>query len=255
MSTALPHREGNNTSVSGTTAQRSQPEHSSAQGTGLEDVKSQAPNILPTNVPTGVSTDFVAPGSTPTDPISGSPAAATGSVPSSSTATTADPMHAHQDIPGETVGSSSVPSAYDPSHSLQGSRGSIAPEKPDHTNAPLKPAAKGGDHGVNPDAIPLAGGKKIGEDATTERKSMQVDSLDASSSPLPTTTSASTVRNVGTAEATGTSGTVGSSTVGSSTTGHEQEKASVTSGSSDPEHKEKKGLMEKIKEKVHHHKH
>jgi hypothetical protein len=150
-------------------------------------------------------------------------------------------MHAHQDIPDRTVGSSA------PSHSLTGSRASIAPTKPDYTNAPLKPAEKGGDHGINPDAIPTAGGKKIGEDAYVERKSMQADSSPLTATTnLPTETSTNTARNVGTADATG----VGSH----SGVGHEDKKGSIGSGSSGTEHKEKKGLVEKIKEKVHHHK-
>jgi len=257
MSTALPHREGNSTTahseisskpstaaISGTTTQQSshsQSKQSPTERTGLEDLKSQPPNNLPTEVPTGTSTDFVAPGSTPSAITGTSSEAATSSVPSSSTNTTTDPMHAHQDIPNETVGSS-VPSTSQPSHSLTGSRGSIAPTKPDYTNSPLKPAEKGGAHGVNPDAIPVAGGKKIGEDAYVERKSMQADSIDAG---LPATTSSNTARNVGTAEATGRP----------STTLSEHEKSSVTSGGSGSEHKEKKGLVEKIKEKVHIHKH
>jgi hypothetical protein len=255
MSTALPHREGNNTTansetsskpstaaVSGTTT-HTQPSHSQFQQppterTGLEDIKSQPPNNLPTEVPTGTSTDFVAPGSTPSDSTGTSSAVPSSSIPSSSTnTTTSDPMHAHQDIPNETVGSS-VPSTTQPSHSLTGSRGSIAP---------TKPIEKGTSHNVNPDAIPIAGGKKIGEDAYTERKSMQADSID---SGLPTTTSSNTARNVGTAEATSRP----------STTLSEPEKASVTSGTSGASgsgehHKEKKGLVEKIKEKVHIHKH
>jgi hypothetical protein len=269
MSTALPHREGNNTTSStetsskpsaagltGTTSQhtsQSHPEHSSTP-TGLEDITSQPPNNLPTNVPTGTSTDFVAPGSS------------TSAIPSSTTESTSNPMHAHQDIPNkETVGSS-VPAAFGPEHSELGSRGSIAVTKPDN--------------GVNPSAIPTAGGKKIGEDAYVERKSMQADTID-SGLPTGATTSANTARNVGTAEATGvpttTASTVGhehekssvpsTSTLGNeessipstSTVGHEheheKEKPSVVSGSSEPEHKEKKSLKEKIKEKVHIHKH
>jgi hypothetical protein len=246
MSTALPHREGNNTTansetsskpsteaVSGTTT-HTQPSHSQSQKTptertGLEDIKSQPPNNLPTEVPTGTSTDFVAPGSTPSDVTGTSSTGATSSLPSSST--TADPMHAHQDIPDGAVGSSTS----QPSHSLTGSRASIA-----------KPVEKGTSHSVNPDAIPIAGGKKIGEDAYVERKSMQRDSIDAG---LPATTSSNTARNVGTAEATGRP----------STTLSEPEKASATSGASGSsdhkDHKEKKGLVEKIKEKVHIHKH
>lgn len=233
MSTALPHREGNNTTsstgVSGTTT------HQSAQSpvAGLEDITSQPPNVLPTNVPEGTSTDFGAPDSTPSAVTGTSSAAATSSIPSSSTNTTTD-------ISDKTAGSS-VPTTSDPSHSLTGSRGSIAPTKPDYTDSPLKPAEKGGSHGVNPDAIPLAGGKKIGEDAYTERKSIQVDSIDAG---LPATTTANTARNVGTAEATGRPSTTS-----------EHEKSSVVSGGSGSEHKEKKGLVEKIKEKVHIHKH
>ena len=236
MSTALPHREGKdnttaNTAVSGTTSQHPS---DSNEHTGLEDIKSQPPNVLPTNVPTGTSTDFGAPDSTTSDVAGASSAAATSSVPSSSTNTTTK-------IPDETVGSS-APSTTEPSHSLTGSRGSIAPEKPDYTDSPLKPAEKGSAHAVNPDAIPLAGGKKVGEDAYVERKSMQVDSIDAG---LPATTSSNTARNVGTAEATGRP----------STTLSEPEQPSVTSGSSESEHKEKKSLKEKIKEKVHIHKH
>lgn len=229
MSTALPHREGNNTtsstSVSGTTTQQSS--HSQAPVAGLEDMTSHPPNNLPTNVPAGTSTDFGAPDSTPSA-VTGSSTAAT-----SSTNTTTD-------TPKETVGST-VPSTSEPSHSLTGSRGSIAPTKPDYTDSPLKPAEKGGSHGVNPDAIPLAGGKKIGEDAYTERKSLQADSIDAG---LPATTSSNTARNVGTAEATGRPSTTS-----------EHEKSSVVSGGSGSDHKEKKGLVEKIKEKVHIHKH
>jgi hypothetical protein len=289
MSTALPHREGNNTTSStetsskpsaagltGTTTQhtsKSQPEHSSAP-TGLEDITSQPPNNLPTNVPTGTSTDFVAPGSS------------TSAVHSSTTESTSNPLHASQSTPNETVGSS-VPAPFSPSHSELGSRGSIAV---------TKPAEKGGEHGIiNPSAIPTAGGKKIGEDAYVERKSMQADTID-SGLPTGAPTSANTARNVGTAEATGipstTTTTVGhehekssipststlgqehekstvpsTSTLGhqhekssvpsTSTLGHEheKEKSSVISGSSEPEHKEKKSLSEKIKDKMHIHKH
>jgi len=171
-------------------------------------------------------------------PSTTTPSATTSDITSSDTT---DPMHAHQDIPDRTVGSSA------PSHSLTGSRASIAPTKPDHTNAPLKPAEKGGDHGINPSAIPTAGGKKIGEDAYVERKSMQADSSPLTATTnLPTETSTNTARNVGTADATG----VGAS----SGVGHEEKKASIGSGSSASDHKEKKGLVEKIKEKVHHHK-
>ena len=148
-----------------------------------------------------------------------------------------------------------MPSTTEPSHSLTGSRDPIAPTKPDHTNSPLKPAEKGGSHGVNPDAIPLAGGKKIGEDAYTERKSLQVDSIDAG---LPATTSSNTARNVGTAEATGRPSTTSEhekSSVISGGSGSDHKKSSVASGGSGSEHKEKKGLVEKIKEKVHIHKH
>jgi hypothetical protein len=248
MSTALPHREGKNTTsntgVSGTTTQ--QPSHSQSKDSpvaGLEDITSQPPNVLPTNVPTGTSTDFGAPDSTPSAITGSSSGAATSSVPSSSTNTTTD-----------TPVGSSVPSTTEPSHSLTGSRDPIAPTKPDHTNSPLKPAEKGGSHGVNPDAIPLAGGKKIGEDAYTERKSLQVDSIDAG---LPATTSGNTARNVGTAEATGRPSTTLSEHEKSSvTSGSSQKEKSVTSsGGSGSEHKEKKGLVEKIKEKVHIHKH
>ena len=202
-------------------------------------MKLQPPNNLPANVPTGTSTDFAAPGTTPSisaastiTPSTTTPSATTDNISSSNTT---DPMHAHQDIPDRTVGSSA------PSHSLTGSRASIAPTKPDYTNAPLKPAEKGGDHGINPDAIPTAGGKKIGEDAYVERKSMQADSSPLTTTTnLPTETSTNTARNVGTADATGV--------------GHEDKKPSIGSGSSSTEHKEKKGLVEKIKEKVHHHK-
>ena len=247
MSTALPHREGSNatpnTGVSGTTTEQSS--HSQSKqppAAGLEDITSHPPNNLPTNVPGGTSTDFGAPDSTPSA-VTGSSAAAT-----SSTDTTTDTRN-------EPVGSS-VPSTSEPSHSLTGSRGSIAPTKPDYTDSPLKPAEKGGSHGVNPDAIPLAGGKKIGEDAYTERKSLQVDSIDAG---LPATTSSNTARNVGTAEATGRPSTTSeheksSVTSGGSGSDH-KEKSSVSSGGSGSEHKEKKGLVEKIKEKVHIHKH
>jgi hypothetical protein len=208
-------------------------------------MKLQPPNNLPTNVPIGSSTDLVASGTTPSTntastitPSITTPSTTTGNI---SSGPTTDPMHAHQDIPDRTVGSSA------PSHSLTGSRASIAPTKPDHTNAPLKPAEKGGDHGINPDAIPTAGGKKIGEDAYVERKSMQADSSPLTNTTnLPTETSTNTARNVGTADATG---------VGASTgVGHDEKKASIGSGSSGTEHKEKKGLVEKIKEKVHHHK-
>jgi hypothetical protein len=268
MSTALPHREGNNTTSStetsskpsaaaltGTTTQhtsRSQPEQSSAP-TGLEDITSQPPNNLPQNVPTGTSTDFVAPGSS------------TSAVPSSTTYSASNPKPLNEAIPSETAGSS-VPAPFSPEHSALGSRGSIAVSKPDN--------------GVNPTAIPTAGGKKVGEDAYVERKSMQADSID-SGLPTGATTSANTARNVGTAEATGipstTTSTLGhehekssvpiTSTLGhehekssipsTSTLGHEheKEKSSVVSGSSEPEHKEKKSLKEKIKEKVHIHKH
>jgi hypothetical protein len=247
MSTALPHREGNNTTsntgVSGTTTQQSS--HSQSKqppAAGIEDITSHPPNNLPTNVPGGTSTDFGAPDSTPSA-VTGSSAAA-----ASSTDTTTDTRN-------EPVGSG-VPSTSEPSHSLTGSRGSIAPAKPDYTDSPLKPAEKGGSHGVNPDAIPLAGGKKIGEDAYTERKSLQVDSVDAG---LPATTSSNTARNVGTAEATGRPSTTSeheksSVTSGGSGSDH-KEKSSVSSGGSGSEHKEKKGLVEKIKEKVHIHKH
>lgn len=198
-------------------------------------MKLQPPNNLPANVPTGTSTDFAAPGTTPSTVT---PYATTDNISSSNTT---DPVHAHQDIPDRTVGSSA------PSHSLTGSRASIAPPKPDHTNAPLKPAEKGGDHGINPDAIPTAGGKKIGEDAYVERKSMQADSSPLTNTTnLPTETSTNTARNVGTADATGVGAHSG--------VGHEDKKASIGSGSSGTEHKEKKGLVEKIKEKVHHHK-
>lgn len=241
MSTALPHREGNSATTtketSGTTTQnpsQSYSQQTSAQASGLKDIKSQPPNNLPTNVPSGTSTDFVAPGS--------APFATTGTT----TDTTTDPMHAHQDIPSETVGAG-VAGDHKPSHALDGSRSSIATTKPDHTNAPLKPAEKGGEHGVNPSAIPTAGGKKIGEDAYTERKSMQADATDSTVVP-PTTTSANTARNTGTAEAVGTPSSSSAAT-------HELEGSSVTSSGSGSEHKEKKGLMEKIKEKVHVHKH
>jgi hypothetical protein len=208
-------------------------------------MKLQPPNNLPENVPTGTSTDFAAPGTIPSNSAASTitPSTTTGNVSSSdiSSSSTTDPMHAHQDIPDRTVGSSA------PSHSLTGSRASIAPTKPDYTNAPLKPAEKGGDHGINPDAIPTAGGKKIGEDAYVERKSMQADSSPLTATTnLPTETSTNTARNVGTADATG----VGSH----SGVGHEDKKGSIGSGSSGTEHKEKKGLVEKIKEKVHHHK-
>jgi hypothetical protein len=249
MSTALPHREGNNktssTGVSGTTTQQpSHPQSKDASVAGLEDIKSQPPNVLPTNVPAGTSTDFGAPDSTPSAVTGTSSAAATSSIPSSSTNNTTD-----------TPVGSSVPSTTEPSHSLTGSRDPIAPTKPDHTNSPLKPAEKGGSHGVNPDAIPLAGGKKIGEDAYTERKSLQVDSIDAG---LPATTSSNTARNVGTAEATGRPSTTSEhekSSVISGGSGSDHKKSSVASGGSGSEHKEKKGLVEKIKEKVHIHKH
>lgn len=223
MSTALPHREGNNTTsntgVSGTTTQQT----SQSPVAGLEDIKSQPPNVLPTNVPEGTSTDFGAPDSAPSA-VTGSSAATTSSIPSSSTNTTTE-------ISDKAAGSS-VPSTTAPSHSLTGSHDSVTP---------TKPAEKSGTHNVNPDAIPLAGGKKIGEDAYTERKSIQVDSIDAG---LPATTTANTARNVGTAEATGRPSTTS-----------EHEKSSVVSGGSGSEHKEKKGLVEKIKEKVHIHKH
>lgn len=193
-------------------------------------MKLQPPNTLPANVPTGTSTDFADPGTAPATSI--------GDISSSNTT---DPMHAHQEIPDDTVGNSA------PSHALTGSRASIAPTKPDHTNAPLKPAEKGGEHGVNPSAIPTAGGKKIGEDAYTERKSMQADSSPLTTTTnLPTETSTNTARNVGTAEAAGVGAPSG--------VGQEDKKASVGSGSSASDHKEKKGLVEKIKEKVHHHK-
>jgi hypothetical protein len=208
-------------------------------------MKLQPPNNLPANVPTGTSTDFAAPGTTPSTSVTSTitpstvtPSTTTGNVSSNNTT---DPMHAHQDIPDRTVGSSA------PSHSLTGSRASIAPPKPDHTNAPLKPAEKGGDHGINPDAIPTAGGKKIGEDAYVERKSMQADSSPlANTTNLPTETSTNTARNVGTADATGVGAHSG--------VGHDDKKGSIGSGSSGTEPKEKKGLVEKIKEKVHHHK-
>lgn len=193
-------------------------------------MKLQPPNTLPANVPTGTSTDFADPGT--------APAASTRDISSSNTT---DPMHAHQEIPDDTVDNSA------PSHALTGSRASIAPTKPDHTNAPLKPAEKGGEHGVNPSAIPTAGGKKIGEDAYTERKSMQADSSPLTATTnLPTETSTNTARNVGTAEAAGVGAPSG--------VGQEDKKTSVGSGSSASDHKEKKGLVEKIKEKVHHHK-
>jgi hypothetical protein len=213
----------------------------------------EPPNNLPANVPTGTSTDFAAPGTAPSastiTPSTNTASTITPSTTTPSTSTTdnisssntTDPMQAHQDIPDRTVGSSA------PSHSLTGSRASIAPTKPDHTNAPLKPAEKGGDHGINPDAIPTAGGKKIGEDAYVERKSMQADSSPLTNTTnLPTETSTNTARNVGTADATGVGANGG--------VGHEDNKASIGSGSSATEHKEKKGLVEKIKEKVHHHK-
>jgi hypothetical protein len=139
-------------------------------------------------------------------------------------------MHASQSIPNETVGSS-VPAPFSPSHSELGSRGSIAV---------TKPADKSGEHGIiNPSAIPTAGGKKIGEDAYVERKSMQADTID-SGLPTGATTSANTARNVGTAEATGIPST-STSTVGhehekssiptTSTLGHEHEKSSIPSTS------------------------
>jgi hypothetical protein len=74
---------------------------------------------------------------------------------------------------------------------------------------------------------------------------MQADVTD-STIAAPTTTSENTARNVGTAEAAG---------VPTSSATHENEGSSVTSGGSGSEHKEKKGLVEKIKEKVHIHKH
>jgi hypothetical protein len=234
MSTALPHRDVKNTTSSnessskssasagsGTTTQKSEP---SAQGTGLEDIKSQPPNNLPDKVPTGTSTDFVVSGSTPSATTGASSAAAAGSIPSSSTNTTADAMHAHQDIPTENVDSSTL-STSQPSHPVEGHRDSI----------------------VNPDAIPTAGGKKIGEDAYVERKSMQADSIDPGL-PTAAATSANTTRNVGTAEATGTPSTFEHGL-------EHEKKSSVTSGSSETEHKEKKGLTEKIKNKLHIHKH
>jgi hypothetical protein len=79
---------------------------------------------------------------------------------------------------------------------------------------------------------------------------MQADSSPLTNTTnLPTETSTNTARNVGTADATG----VGAHTH-SGVVGHEEKKASIGSGSSGTEHKEKKGLVEKIKEKVHHHK-
>jgi hypothetical protein len=74
---------------------------------------------------------------------------------------------------------------------------------------------------------------------------------------LPATTSGNTARNVGTAEATGRPSTTLSEHEKSSvTSGSSQKEKSVTSsGGSGSEHKEKKGLVEKIKEKVHIHKH
>lgn len=239
FSTAIPFiggkKEPDSSSVnttaaaSSTTTTQPQPEQTpTTTHSTLEDVKSQPPNVLPSAVPTGTSTDFAAPGSAPI------------------TTTSNDPMHAHQDIPTDTVGGNSTSSSAQPAHSLAASRASIAPEKPDHTNAPLKPAERGGQHGSNPSAIPLAGGKKIGEDAYTERKSFQADATDSSIPPpaagMGSETTANTARNVGTAEA-----GAGRSSIG--------EKESVTSGtgSGHSEGKEKKSLKEKIKEKVHKH--
>jgi hypothetical protein len=244
MSTALPHREGNNTTTTGTTTQQpSHPQSKHSPVTGLEDITSQPPNVLPTNVPTGTSTDFGAPDSLPSAVTGTSSSAATSSIPSSSTNTTTDTS--------DRTAGSSLPSTTEPSHSLTGSRSSVTPTNADHTDSPHKHTEKSSSSNVNPDAIPLAGGKKIGEDAYTERKSMQVDSIDAG---LPATTSSNTARNVGTAEATGRPSATLSEHEKASVVS-DKEKSSVTSGGSGSEHKEKKGLVEKIKEKVHIHKH
>lgn len=207
----------------------------------LEDVKSQPPNNLPSAVPTGTSTDFAAPGSS-----------APGATSDTVTGRDTDPMHAHQDIPTSTVGGNDRTGTNSaPSHSLAASRASVAPlEKPDHDNAPLKPAERGGQHGSNPSAIPVAGGKKIGEDAYTERKSVQLDSAPSTGGAgLGGETSANTARNADPTAASTTTGTTAASTTGTSSSAGEKE--SVSSGHS--EGKEKKSLKEKIKEKVHIH--
>lgn len=175
-------------------------------------------------------------------------------------------MHAHQDIPSEpaTGGIGRSSASGPPSHSLPGSKGSIAPEAPDHSTAPLKPAAKGGDHGVNPAAIPTAGGKKLGEDSYTERKSISADAGAGAgtgiSSGLPTETSTNTARNTGTAApAVGGAGVVDDNVTSSSTSGSgaglekETSPSNSNSNSNSSGHKKKPSLVEKIKEKVHKH--
>lgn len=218
-------------------------EQPSDRHTSLEDVKAHPPNHLPTVVPTGHSTELA-----PSDSNPSTEAAA--AVGTSSSGNPTDPMHAHQDIPSDPATGGIGRGSGPPSHALAGSKGSIAPELPDHSNAPLKPAAKGGDHGINPDAIPTAGGKKLGEDSFTERKSISVEGGSASGG-LPTETSANTARNVGTAApAVGGAGAEDVSSTSGSGAGLDKESSPSTSSSG---HKKKPSLVEKIKDKVHKH--
>lgn len=161
-------------------------------------------------------------------------------------------MHATQPIPNASAGTGA------PSHSLPPSKASIAPvDKPDHSNAPLKPAAKGSEHsGINPDAIPLAGGKKIGEDAYEERKSFSAEGAAAGvgAGGLGGETGANTARNVGTAGGLGsTAGVEKEKERESVDSGAGASTASPSESTSSSGHKKKHSLVEKIKEKVHKH--
>lgn len=142
-------------------------------------LKDLPPNHLSDDVPKGYSEDLDTntrppPATKPTPP----PTAM-----SSEQQPTGGAMSATQPIPDE-GGVGAAPKASSPgipSRDLPGTRGSIAPEKPDHSSAPLKPAdASHPVHHGHGGSIPTAGGVPVGQAAgearrasIAERKSMQ----------------------------------------------------------------------------------
>lgn len=238
FSTAIPFIGGKNKAAKEEPKEEATVAGATATGPNVEEQKNLPPNHLPSSVPEGQSTDLETPAATGTE----NPLAAAALAEGSKSAESATDSSA----PPPPESSDSLPGASGPRAStLPGTHASRTEPTPGHSEAKDK-------HRENPSAIPVAGGKKLGEAAEEERKASGVGDRPRASvdtgAASPATGAASSATGASSAASPPPSEGPGKSSMASDRSG-----ASAAEGEGEgKEGKKHRNPLSKIKEKLKH---